>query len=63
MALRLRLARIALWRLKHGSCIAPTLMLLCLVAGSGALGYALAMHQQWPLSSAHAAEVSAPELA
>ncbi len=63
MALRLRLARIALWRLKHGSCIAPTLMLLCLVAGSGALGYALAMHQQWPLSSAHADELSLPDLA
>lgn len=54
MALRLWLARIALWRLKHGSSVAPTLLLLVLVAGSGALGYALALHQQWPMSSAHA---------
>jgi len=37
-------------------------MLLCLVAGSGALGYALAMHQQWPMSSAHAGS-DFPELA
>lgn len=62
VGLRLRLARVILWRLKHGPSIAPTLMLLCLVAGSGALGYAVAMQKQWPLPSAHAADVY-PEMA
>ncbi len=37
-------------------------MLLCLVAGSGALGYALAMQQPWSVSDVHA-ESDLPQLA
>ncbi len=62
MALRLRLARFALWRLKHGSSVVPTLLLLTLIGGSGALGYAMAMHQQWLMSAAQAQE-PVPQLA
>jgi len=62
MALRLRLARFALWRLKHGSSVVPTLLLLTLIGGSGVLGYSMAMHQQWLVSSAQA-QGPVPQLA
>lgn len=54
VTLRLQLARFALWRLKHGVRLAPSLFLLILLIGSGALGYGLAQQHPWSLPVVHA---------
>ncbi|NND90359.1 MAG: hypothetical protein HKN42_05800, partial [Granulosicoccus sp.] len=45
--LRLWLARLSIWRLKHGSRIAPSLLLLCLSVFSLGVGYAAAVRGYW----------------
>ncbi|ASJ75879.1 Murein DD-endopeptidase MepM [Granulosicoccus antarcticus IMCC3135] len=48
--LRLRLARFALWRLKHGRATTQTILLVCLVGGSAAVGYMAANQANWQAS-------------
>ncbi len=62
-SLRLRLARFALWRLKHGPAAVHSLLLLCLVFGSAGLGYSVAINGKWLTALASTSEAEPPRLA
>ncbi len=62
-SLRLRLARFALWRLKHGGAVVHTLLLFCLIAGSAGAGYTVAINGYWQSAQASTSAETPPNLA
>lgn len=63
LSLRMRLARFALWRLKHGAAVVHTFLLICLVGGSAGVGYTIALNGYWHAAHASTPAVASPRLA